>query len=391
MLSDHKIIGQENFKLPLVLLAGSLITMAGGVLAPILPDLSQQLALNPVLVGNLVSIHCLTLALFCLPLGIITDQFSPSKVLIPSLALYSIFGCAGALMTDFWPLLATRALLGAASGGIAAASLGWLGQEYEGEERSQAIGYATATLTIAGIICPLLGGWLGSWNWRWAFCLYGVGLPLAFLTNWVIAPSEPHTHNKAHSVPDLSGTFLKLLRHRSFWRLMIGLTMASLVMYAVFIYLPLYLKEASNTTPTLNGLILACESLGAALISAFGVQPLAQKIGRDHSIALGFTIMAGTLAIVPLFQDYVALLAVAILFGIGLGLVIPNIYNALANLAPQKLQGSVLATGTGASFFGQFLSPIVLGPVLGIGDITWVFYTAAAVALTGGCILFYDS
>ncbi len=391
MLSDRKIMGQENLRLPLVLLAGSLITMAGGVLAPILPELAQQLNLNPVLVGNLVSIHCLTLALFCLPLGILTDQLSPSKVLIPSLALYSIFGCAGALMTDFWPLLATRALLGAASGGIAAASLGWLGQEYEGEERSQAIGYATATLTIAGIICPLLGGWLGSWNWRWAFCLYGVGLPLAFLTAWIIAPSESRSRGKAHAVPDLDKTFRKLLRHRAFWRLLVSLGMASLVMYAVFIYLPLYLKQTSNTTPTLNGLLLACESLGAALISAFGVQPLAQKIGRDRSTAIGFTLMAGMLAIIPLFQDYVALLFVAIFFGIGLGLVIPNTYNTLANLAPQKLQGSILATGTGASFLGQFLSPILLGPILGIGDITWVFYTAAAVALTGGCILFYKT
>ncbi|MGC1249204.1 MAG: MFS transporter, partial [Spirulinaceae cyanobacterium] len=240
MLSDRKIMGQENLRLPLVLLAGSLITMAGGVLAPILPELAQQLNLNPILVGNLVSIHCLTLALFCLPLGILTDQLTPSKVLIPSLALYSIFGCAGAFMTDFWPLLATRALLGAASGGIAAGSLGWLGQEYEGEARSQAIGYATATLTIAGIICPLLGGWLGSWNWRWAFCLYGVGLPLAFLTAWIIAPSESRSHSKAHAVPDLGESFTKLLRHRAFWRLLVGLGLASIVMYAVFIYLPLY-------------------------------------------------------------------------------------------------------------------------------------------------------
>ncbi len=35
-----------------------------GVVAPVLPDIIQQLHLNPGLAGNLVSMHCLTIALF---------------------------------------------------------------------------------------------------------------------------------------------------------------------------------------------------------------------------------------------------------------------------------------------------------------------------------------
>jgi len=41
-----------------------------GVVAPILPEMVQQLHLDPGLAGNLVSIHCLTIALFSPPLGI---------------------------------------------------------------------------------------------------------------------------------------------------------------------------------------------------------------------------------------------------------------------------------------------------------------------------------
>jgi len=33
---------------------------------------------------------------------------------------------------------------------------------YEGQARSKALGYATSTLTITGIIFPLLGGWVGA-------------------------------------------------------------------------------------------------------------------------------------------------------------------------------------------------------------------------------------
>lgn len=140
-LSDRKLL--------ILLAAGSLTTMAGGVVAPILPDIVQELQLDPGLAANLVSMHCLTLALFSPPLGILADRIGRVKVLIVSLLFYALFGVAGAFMHSFTPLLVTRALIGAASGGIAAASLGLLGNMYDGEVRSQALGYATSTLTIA--------------------------------------------------------------------------------------------------------------------------------------------------------------------------------------------------------------------------------------------------
>ena len=107
-------------QLILILAAGSLTTMAGGVVAPVLPDIKEQLNLDPVFAGNLVSMHCLTIALFSPLLGMIADKISPIRVLVPALFCYGIAGSAGAFMTGFWSLLATRALLGAAAGGIAA-------------------------------------------------------------------------------------------------------------------------------------------------------------------------------------------------------------------------------------------------------------------------------
>jgi len=62
----------------------------------------QQLHLDPGLAGNLVSIHCLTIALFSPPLGILEPGWKVS-VLVPSLVLYGLFGMAGALMQVFGP------------------------------------------------------------------------------------------------------------------------------------------------------------------------------------------------------------------------------------------------------------------------------------------------
>ena len=177
-------------KLLILLASGSLTTMAGGVIAPVLPDIVQQLQLDPGLAANLVSVHCLTLALFSPLLGILADRIGRVRVLVASLFCYALFGVAGAFMSSFVPLLVTRGLIGAASGGIAAASLGLLGNNYEGESRSLALGYATSTLTITGILFPLLGGWVGASNWQYAFYLYALGIPIAGLASVLLKEDQ---------------------------------------------------------------------------------------------------------------------------------------------------------------------------------------------------------
>ena len=377
----------RDSRLLVLLAAGSLTTMAGGVVAPILPEMVQQLHLDPGLAGNLVSIHCLTIALFSPPLGILADRIGRVSVLIPSLVLYALFGMAGALMQSFWPLLVTRSLLGAASGGIAAASLGLLGSMYEGQARAKALGYATSTLTITGIIFPLLGGWVGATNWRFAFCLYGLGLPLALFAAKIL--KEPRRAKPAAT--DYNNKLSKILLHPTALQLLLSLALASVAMYAVVIYAPLYLKATIGAGAILNGIILASRAVGAAGISAFGARWLSQRLGLSKATAVGFGLMALMLGIIPLLHQLNWILLNAVLFGVGFGIVLPNLYSALANLAPPKLRSSVLAIGTGAGFLGQFLSPILLGPVLGYSGLEGVFYAAASVSVVAGFLLILSS
>ncbi|HEY9798647.1 MAG TPA: MFS transporter [Leptolyngbyaceae cyanobacterium] len=376
----------RDSRLLVLLVAGSLTTMAGGVVAPILPEMVQQLHLNPAFAGNLVSMHCLTIALFSPPLGILADKVGRLRVLVPSLILYALFGMAGALLHTLGPLLVVRGLLGAASGGIAAASLGLLGSMYEGEKRSQALGYATSTLTITGIAFPLLGGWVGSTHWQFAFLLYGLGLPLALLAALVLKDKQ---QIKAKPIAkDSSSKLRDVLAHPYTLRLLLTLSLASVAMYAVVIYAPLYLKVTIGAGAALNGIVLASRAIGAAIISAFCAKWLAKTLGAAQATAAGFGLMALTLMTIPLLHQISWIVLTAIFFGAGFGIVLPTLYSTLASLAPSDLRSSVLAAGTGAGFLGQFLSPIVLGPVLGYGGLEGVFYAAATIALVTGLLLF---
>ena len=371
---------RQQIPILLVLLAcGSLTTMTGSVVAPVMPEVRQQLAIDPRWSGTLVSMHCLTIFLFSPICGILADRIGKVKVLIPSLICYAIFGSSGALMQGFTPLLISRALLGAASGGIAAASIGILSNMYEGEKRTRILGYTTSALAIASIIFPIIGGLIGSINWRFTFCMYGLALPAALIA-YLVLPKQKRQGASSISLGQ-KDKLIKSLGHPSTLTLFTALALTSAIFYVVIVYAPLHFKETIGADTVLNGAILASRAVGAAVISAVGASKLAKRLGSANAIALGFTLMAVTLIAIPFVEQVYLILPTAIIFGMGFGIVMPNLYDALSKSSPKEVRASILAIGTGASNLGQFFSPIFLGPIWKNAGIT-VFFVGAAVALT---------
>ena len=158
-------------------------------------------------------------------------------------------------------------------------------------------------------------------------------------------------------------------------------------MYTVIIYAPIYLNEVLGANPGLRGTVLGIRAIGVVVTSAFLASRLAQSIGTYRAIALGFIVMAITLATIPLLVQLHWIMMMAVGFGIGFGVVIPNTYDGLSKLAPAAVQATVLALGTGMNALGKFLCPVFLGPVREFMGLAHVFYIAAAIAFLVGLIL----
>ncbi|MGF1495201.1 MAG: MFS transporter [Elainellaceae cyanobacterium] len=374
---------QHQFaKLCVLVAAGCLTTMTGGVVSPVLPEIVQQLDLDQGWAGTLVSAHALAIALFTPVLGILADRIGKMRVLLPSLLLYSLFGVAGAFMPNLPTLLITRVLLGISSAGIAAASIGLLGTMYEGEARTRILGYATSAMTTASILIPIAGGWVGSFDWRFAFYLYGLGVPTALVAAIIL---EERRSRRSSLIEAGQGRKLKrVVRQPPVLKLYLTVILAAAVVYAVVIYTPLYLKQIIGAGPALNGFVLGIRAIGAAVMSAMGASYLAKHLGTNRTIGLGFVTMGLMLGTIPFLSQLWLILPAAVLFGMGFGIAIPNIYDGLSTLSPPELRSSVLAVGTGMNSLGQFISPLILGPVWKFMGLPMVFYTAAMVALLLG-------
>jgi MFS transporter, ACDE family, multidrug resistance protein len=381
---------KQTAKFLVLLAAGCLTTMTGGVIAPVLPEMIQDLDLaNSPWIGMLVSTHALTSAL-CTPLfGILSDRIGKLRVMIPALICYAIFGILGAFVPYLVPMLFIRGLLGAASGGVAAASIGLLGNLYEGEARSRVLGYATSAMTTAAIMIPIVGGWVGAEHWQHAFFLYGLGLPLALVAAVVLQEKSPRKGSLL-DIAGQQGQLRTVLRQPQILRLYVILGLAATIVYAVVIYTPLYLKETIGAGPELNGIVLGVRAIGAATVSAVGAAWLARRIGTRLAIALGFILMGLMLITIPFLDDLELIIPTAVLFGVGFGIITPNTYNLLAELAPAEVRASVLAIGTGANSLGQFISPVLLGPIWKYVGLSAVFYTTAGLAIAMGLLNVLD-
>lgn len=385
---SSRVFTRRNLPLLLVLMsAGALTSVVGGMVAPVFPEVVEQLDVDPQWAGVMVGMHTLTLALASPICGILADRVGKLNVLIPSLLSYTVFGLMGAFAQSFEFMLLSRALVGAAAGGIAAGGIGFLATMFDGDARSRAMGYATSALASSSIVFPLLGGWLGSYNWRYAFGLYFVAIPIMLLA--LVVLREPAAKSSSGSAVDLSqkDELLRVLAKPGVLLAFSALALASAIFYIVIVYAPLYYKQSIDASTLLNGAILASRAIGASVISAVGASRIAKRLGVNAAIMVGFLGMAIALITVPYLHQPGTILLAALGFGLGFGVVMPNLYTVLADLAPEHQRSGVLAIGTGASSLGQFLSPLLLGPVWKYSGIA-VFFVGAGVAIAVGLLSF---
>ncbi|MBX2865748.1 MAG: MFS transporter [Leptolyngbyaceae cyanobacterium MAG.088] len=366
--------------LAVLMMAGCLSSAAGAVVAPVFPEIVEHFGLSSRWAGVLVSTHTLTTALSSLVFGLLASRLGSVRILLSCLVGYAVFGGVGAVANGFWGILFSRALVGVASGGIGAGSIGILSNLYNGEARTRMMGYATSALATATVIFPILGGWLGLYHWRSAFLLYGLGLPVALVGLLLL----PKGRRRGADIPQADGIGA-ILKQSRVVLLLLALATASAIFYVVVVYAPLYLKQAIDASSLLNGFVLAARSVGAAVIAAVGAAKVSKRLGAGGAIATGFLLMAISLATIPSVLEPSLMLLAGLIFGLGFGLVMPNFYSALADISPDSQRSGVLAIGTGCASLGQFISPFIFGPIWASAG-TQVFYTAAAIAATVGVL-----
>jgi MFS family permease len=361
-----------------LLAVACLTVMSAATIAPALPRMAEAFggAPNAELLSKLVLTAPAVAIALCAPFaGALVDRFGRVGILRGSLVLYGLAGTAGYVLEDLYAILASRAVLGVAVAGTMTSVTALVGDYYSGEARTRYAGLQSLAMSLGAVVCVAAGGLLADVGWRLPFLIYLTGwVVLVPVLLYVVEPRRPavsppaHGHGAAFPLGPIAAAY--------------GITFFAVAMfYMIPVQIPFLLRTIGVDSGTAAGVVVAAASLTAAGGSAWFAR-LRRSDGVFGVYAWAFGLMAAGYAVAGFAGTFAGALAGAAVAGVGVGLFFPNSNLWVLALAPPAVRGQLAGGLTSAIFVAQFLSPILVQPVVAATSLARAF-TIAAVLM--GC------
>lgn len=357
-----------------LLLVGCLTVMAAATIAPALPrmaDAYRDVAYVQLVTKLVLTAPALAIAL-CAPLaGAIIDRFGRLTLLRGSLVLYGLAGAAGYVLHDLNAILASRFALGVAIAGTMTTTTALVGDYYRAEARGKFASVQSLVMSLGAVISVGVGGLLADIDWRLPFLIYLAGW--AALVPAMLFLDEPE--RSAGHAPEHGDA-----HHVAAGRITIAyaITLFAVVMfYMTPVQLPFLVRAIGVDSSAAAGAAIAVSSLAAAAGSA-AFPRLRRFNGVLAVYAWAVAAMAAGYGLIGLTSSYWTVIVSVIASGFGVGLFFPNSSLWVLALAPPRLRGRLVGGLTASIFLGQFLSPLLLQPVVASTSLASAFGFAAA-------------
>ena len=358
----------------ILLMVASLGVMANAIVAAAMPamrDAFGDVSYINTLIGLVVTLPALGIVLTAGLAGWFNDHVGRRPVMLASLALYGIAGLSAYLMTSLWTILIGRFLLGIAIGGTMTSAMAMIGDRYHGDARTRFMSTQAAVMSAASMMFLLSGGVLGELGWRYPFLVYGLGLVMIP----VVLSQLPETRPEAPATGARDRVDLKPLA-------VVGISalLAMVMFYLLPVRLPFHLVANGITSPALAGLAVAVGTLTMSIMamtySRTGAKlPAMAVYAVIFSLsALGFFVIANTTSLAG------AMIGSAIA-GAGNGWLFPINNLLIMERAPPHQRGRASGFHTACIFTGQFLSPLLSGPIVDRSSVADAFLVFGAVGL----------
>ena len=378
--------------------------------------------------------------------GKLGDRHGRGRMLQVALVVFVAASALCGLAQDIAQLAAARFVQGTAAGGLMVLAMATVGDLVEPRERGRYQGYIAATFAIATIAGPLVGGTLvEAASWRWVFlvnlpvglvalallrlrlpadavdrpaakldvlgagllagatgalmlaCLLGGSrhawdspVILALLGATAVLAAALVTRERRAADPIVP---LHLLRERTVALVSAALFLTTAALFAITVFIPLFLQAATGATPTEAGLLLVPAMLGITVSTNVSGRMIA-RTGRYRRFPLaGLALMTVALAglAVGVGEASRPLTGAGLLvFGLGFGMVGQVLVTVVQNAVDRRELGTATATtgffralggGAGAAALGAvFAARAGDGATDVIGGVQAVLLVAAPIA-----------
>lgn len=351
---------------------------AFGLLAPMI---QPEFGLTNTEIGMITGVLAITWALSSFGLTRAADITGRAKfLLVTATIVFSLASISSGLAVGFLSMLAARALMGLAEGGLPPLTFHIVTSETAPERRGLAVGL-TSTIGLQGI--PLLGplvivGIGTFYGWREAFWIAGIPGLIMAAAIWLFVRNPPRA--PVEDAP--KGSIIPLLKIRNI-RFSIVLAALNMTSYASLLgFGPLYLVKVGGMTNVQMGTAITGVSL-VGIVCAFIGPMLSDRIGRKPVLVGSYLISGiGAVMMITASGSLTLVFTGALLAGAGgagVGALIMAIIPGEA--APLHLKGTAMGfTAALGEVIGAGLMPVLVGKAadtVGLFVLPWVLLAVA--------------
>ncbi len=315
---------------------------------------------TPVLVGLAIGAYGLTQALLQIPFGMLSDRIGRKPVIIGGLLIFAVGSVVAAMADSIWGVILGRALQG--SGAIAAAVMAMaadLTQEHNRMKAMAVIGMSIGiAFALALVLGPVLNNFIGVSGIFWltgALALSGVAITLFVVPN----PEDSHFHRDTQPEP---GQFGRVLSNPDLLRLDLGIMILHMGMTALFLALPLVLRDSIGMDSASHWMIyLPVLVLSVLLLVPFVV--IAENRRRMKQV---FLFSIGALAVAQLgffsfYQSFWGLVISLLIYFTAFNVLEATLPSLVAKMAPADAKGTAMGVYSTSQFSGAFIGGLAGG------------------------------
>ncbi|MSU49263.1 MAG: MFS transporter [Opitutus sp.] len=360
--------------------------------------IKADIAMSDAQFGLLTSVFVWVYGAFSPLGGFLADRFGRRNVILASLGVWSGVTWATGYMAGFPSLLAARALMGLSQACYVPAALALISDYHRGPTRSLATGIHMSGI-YAGAALSGLGGFIAEHHgWRSGFVWFGAcGLAYAVGVFFLLrdAPPEKPMAETTPANVRLSAALRALLSRTAFRILLVVTSLVGLANWAVYGWLPTYLKDHFSLGLGRAGLVatgyIQVASLFGVVLGGIWSDRWSRRHVRGRALvpAIGFCV-AGPVLYFGINSTWLALaIVVLVFFGIARGFYDANQMPILRSVTDERYS----ATGYGVL---NFVSSITGGAMIYVGgalkdiqiDLGRIFEFSAASLVCAGLLLF---
>ncbi len=361
--------------------------MAGAVVAPSLPQINKvfdDVEYAGILTRLILTLPALFIAIFSPLYGYLVDKYGRKKFLVFALVLYGISGTSGFYLHDLYLILTGRVFLGISVAGIMTIIITLVGDYYKGDERNNFVGLQGAFMGLGGVFFITVAGWLADIHWQMPFLIYAFAFPTLALV--VIFIYEPRINEQEqisfHSVKN-KVTYPKYLLNFVLVTIFFGVV----IFYMLPVQIPFILKKLPGISNSMVGYAIAISTLFSAAVS-MNYKRIKKRFSFPVIYAIAFAFIGIGYLAISLASEYYQYIAGLIISGLGTGLLMPTGNLWIMKLAQPMVRGKLMGRASTAAFLGMFCSPILIQPLINLGNVSFAFKSAGIITLIVGVIFF---